>query len=100
MKTKEARAREIQSSIRHIFNTEWNPIEASSSFSGDDEYDSYIGPIYNLLRSGASIEAIAEKLLEIEEKEMGLSGVDISDLKIVAKKLVELDVSLGGEEPV
>lgn len=98
MKTKKTRASEIQSSIRYILNTEWDPLDAITGFSCNDKYDTYIAPIYNLLRSGASIETIAEKLLEIEQNEMGLPGVNISVLKEVAKRLLELDVLLDCEQ--
>jgi hypothetical protein len=53
-----------------------------------NEYDSYIGGIYHLLRTGASASCIAERLWWIETELMGLGCESSAFLLPVAEKLL------------
>ena len=44
----------VRSKIRAIFMAEWDPIGFNDVPEASDEYDSYIGGVYQLLEQGAS----------------------------------------------
>ena len=52
------------------------------------------GSIYRLLSSGASETELVRHLNQLETVSMGLSARNSEHLKSVAKKLLELEVSL------
>jgi hypothetical protein len=58
--------------IRRILRDEWNPIGFDVP---DDEYDSYIPAVYQLLRGGASAEEISRRLWTFETTDMRLADV-------------------------
>jgi hypothetical protein len=62
----------IQDQIRAVLNSDWDPIGVADVV--DDEYDMYIGQIHSLLAKDSSEQAIADHLLRIELKRMGLTG--------------------------
>jgi len=51
----------------------WDPIGVKDIPEAGDEYDMYIGDVYDLLRHGASSEEISKHLINIETQRMGLS---------------------------
>jgi hypothetical protein len=51
---------------------EWDPIGVRGIPEAADEYDGYLGPLASRLREGASVDAVAEYLTEVEEDRMGL----------------------------
>ena len=61
---------EIQNSIREILFKEWDPLGVSD-LAPDNEYDSYIAGVYELLLSNANEGAIADHLRQIEIARMG-----------------------------
>lgn len=91
-RNKKERALEIQQSIRQILIYDWDPI-GINAVGLDDEYDSYIGEIYRLLKSGASECQIIERLYQFETISMGLNG-NREMLKSATEKLMKLNVSL------
>ena len=93
MTTREERAREIQSQIRAILLRDWDPIGVRDEARAQDEYDSYIGGVYQLLVSGAPPQSVAEHLAHVEADQMGL-GMPPDKLLDVATKLCALDVNL------
>lgn len=50
----------------------WDPIGVADMV--DDEYDSYIGAIYVLIRDGTDDRRISEHLFKLETTSMGLQG--------------------------
>ena len=50
----------------------WDPIGIKDEPNAQDEYDSYIGGVYELLVTGALDERISEHLLSIVTERMGL----------------------------
>ncbi len=81
---------EIQEKIRPVLNAVWDPIGVGDMV--DDEYDSYIGAIYVLMRDGADDRTISEHLLELETTSMGLHGTSTERRQQVvsALRLLEL----------
>lgn len=77
-----AEARRIQTEIRDVLIDIWDPIGVKD-FAPRDEYDSYIGKIYGLLRGGATDQQIAAELLGIEiELGLGLPQPGSTDTNI------------------
>ena len=59
------------------------------------EYDSYVGPVYRLLASGASDDEVIEFLYRMQTETMGLSRLGKRDhLQPVFARLREVDVRL------
>lgn len=84
-KPREERAAEIQDSIRQILYHDWNPI----GFDGllpEDEYDSYIAPVYRIL-AGSRTEAELIAFLRCPP-------ISDDQLRRVAQQLLALNVKL------
>ena len=82
----------IQNSIRQILFYDWDPIGISKDSTWDDEYDSYIAPIYRILVGTRSENEIVNRLFQIERDSMGIAREDRETLRPVARKLLELGV--------
>ncbi len=92
--SKRRRAREIQVSIRDALIRHWDPIGVADTPEALDEYDSYIGPVYRLLTSGASDAELIEYLYKTETDSIGLSRLERCDhLKKIVANLREIDIS-------
>jgi alkanesulfonate monooxygenase SsuD/methylene tetrahydromethanopterin reductase-like flavin-dependent oxidoreductase (luciferase family) len=94
--SREKRAAEIQNSIRQILYREWDPIGVAGE-APEDEYDSYISPVYRILAGGGSEQEVVEYLARTGEKIMGATRTPeayYEQLRQVARKLLELDVRL------
>jgi hypothetical protein len=63
-------SREVRSKIRAVLLAEWDPIGINNVPEAADEYDSYIGGLYDLLAQGASEESIRAYLRQIEIAQM------------------------------
>jgi len=95
--TKLTRAREIQKAIGQILRREWDPIGVRDEPQAQDEYDRYVGGVYRLLASGATPQAVAEHLADVESGLMGFDHPSGRDLVPVAEKLCSLDVRIEHE---
>jgi hypothetical protein len=82
----------IQDDIRAILVRDWDPLNVRDG-GPKDEYDSYIGPIYCLLSSGALRSEIAAALSRIERDQMGYDRVSADALLPVADRLKAIQVS-------
>jgi hypothetical protein len=91
--SREKRAVEIQDSIRKILYQEWDPIGVSGS-APDDEYDTYIAPVYRILAGSRSEREIVEFLFRTECETIGMSAKSSEHLQSIAQRLLELDVRL------
>jgi hypothetical protein len=80
----------IQDRIRPVLLL-WDPI-GLGDLGPADEYDSYIGGIYTLLRRGAAREEIAEHLGGIEMERMGMEKSPESHRLRVADELLGLEL--------
>ena len=73
--------------IRQTLNHDWNPIGVGDSPELQDEYDSYIDGLLDILDDeNASIDALKDYLLVIENEQMGLEP-DSNKAQKVAEKL-------------
>ena len=90
-----SRAATIQDSIRQVLYRDWYPIPVPDL--PEDEYDSYIAPVYRILIGSRSEQELVEYLFRTGEGIMGATPTpspDYEDLRPVARKLLELDVRL------
>jgi hypothetical protein len=72
------RSREVRCAIRKVFVEVWDPIRLMDDPDWPrDEYDGYIGGVFELLVTGGSDEEIIEYLLGAEQK-MGMDGSRVS----------------------
>jgi hypothetical protein len=81
---------EIQNRIRDVLNQQWDPIGVADIVG--DEYDGYIGEIHGLLKSGASLVAIAEHLRSIEAVRMEVRVSPREKLRSVVESLQRLEL--------
>ncbi len=84
-------SRRIRGKIRAVFMDVWDPIGVKNLGPRRNEYDRYIGAIYEMLTEGGSDEEILERLLWIEREHMGLLSPG-SNIKrtIAALRAIEL----------
>ena len=80
----------IQDRVRAVLNANWDPIDVADAVA--DEYDSYIGVIYSMLRRGTSPGELAAHLLQIETESMGLKGLPEEQRLEVARRLLALEL--------
>jgi hypothetical protein len=93
--SKQQRAEDILQTIRQTLMQYWDPIGVAGVPGAQDEYDSYIGPVYRLLSSGASDAELVDYLYKTETETMGLTRFWMrGHLKKVVAKLREIDISL------
>jgi hypothetical protein len=94
--SRENRAAEIQNSIRQILYREWDPIGVAGE-APEDEYDSYIAPVYRILTNGGSEQELVNYLARTGDGIMGGTRTPVAyyeQLRQVARKLLQLDVRL------
>lgn len=60
--------------VGEILHYVWDPIGVAGTPQARDEYDGYVGPVFSLLRSGASESELAAHLARIADERMGLPG--------------------------
>jgi hypothetical protein len=56
-------SREVRCSIRRVFLDVWDPIGISDEPNAQDEYEGYIGRVFELLTTGGNDKEIVEYLL-------------------------------------
>jgi hypothetical protein len=66
--------RRVRSDIRQVLLNVWDPIGIKDEINAQDEYDAYIGEIYELLISGSSDRQISDRLFFIVHERMGLDA--------------------------
>jgi hypothetical protein len=72
-------SRRIRVDIRHVLLDVWDPIGVRDEPHAQDEYDSYIGDIYEMLTKGAGDEKITDYLWWVVKERMGLGGAQTRD---------------------
>lgn len=64
----------LLSQVRAVLLKTWDPIGVADEPAAQDEYDTYAPAVLKLVESHASARAVADHLLGIERKRMGLAG--------------------------
>jgi hypothetical protein len=89
------RAEEIQDSIRQVLFRDWDPLDVNSNPNLQDEYDSFIAPIYRILTESRSEEELMECLSRAGDSLFGQPSNKSSEpLRPIAQKLLKLNVKL------
>jgi hypothetical protein len=78
----------IYKKIDDILWYDWDPIGVND-IAPRDEYQSYVSQIFRLKKSGADKQEIANLLLKLETKTMGMGGT-MEKCLIIAEKIIEL----------
>jgi hypothetical protein len=81
---------DLRSRIRAILLAEWDPSNAVRFEAAHHEYDSYLSPLADIIRSGGGEDAIVRFLKERESEIMCFPALGASHLKRVARKLADL----------
>lgn len=69
-----ATSRRIRVQIRHVLLDVWDPIGVKDEPNAQDEYDGYVGPIFDLLSGGATDQQLTDRLLYFVNDRMGLQA--------------------------
>jgi hypothetical protein len=70
----------LLSAIGEVLHYVWDPIGVAGSPRARDEYDGYVGPVFFLLRAGATESEVSEHLQRIATDRMGMDGCrELSD---------------------
>ena len=80
----------LRDRIREVLLAEWDPSNAARFEAARHEYDAYLSPIADLIRSDAGEEQIIRFLKEREAEIMCFPAIGASHLKRVARKLIAL----------
>jgi hypothetical protein len=91
--SREKRMGEIQDAIRRIFLHDWDPNDVAG-IGPDDEYDSYIAPIYQILAGSRSEQELIGFLSRSERDFIGITYKSPEELRPLALKLLALNVKL------
>jgi len=78
--------------MRQVLLQEWDPIGIEDEPAAQDEYDSYLSCLYNLLAANASEQEIADHLKQIETGYVGLNSQSTSKLMRVAASLKKISL--------
>ncbi len=85
----------IYQEIRSVLLHDWDPIGVGDVPSAQDEYDSYVRPVYRLLAGGATDKQLIDYLYKTETKTMGLTRFRMrGHLKPVVARLRQIDLRL------
>jgi hypothetical protein len=76
--------------IRHVFMHDWNPIGVDDL--REDEYDSYVMPLYSLLRHNKGEPALASYLAQVYNHIRG-ERFPPDTFRDAAQKFLQIDVS-------
>lgn len=80
---------ELESKISALLMRDWDPIGVHDEPAARDEYDHYVPQVASMIRSKQSPRELADYLLSVETKKMGLPG-NARRARMVAARLVEL----------
>lgn len=81
------RSRRIRAAIREVLMKHWDLIGVSNEPMAADEYDSYLGDFYELLKNQKQEAVIAAYLREVEIKRMGFAEEQTPDRLDAARAL-------------
>jgi hypothetical protein len=93
MASREMQAKVIQEAIRGVLLRDWDPIGVRDAPEAQDEYDGYVGTVYQYLARGASLNEIAGYLAAVERDAMRIPKPS-NDLIKVAERLKQIEIVL------
>jgi hypothetical protein len=85
-------SRSIRVQIRRVLLEVWDPIGIKDEPNAQDEYDSYIGRLYELLVSQAADSKLAEYLYWVAHDRMGFDASQIRDMDETVQALRRIPI--------
>jgi hypothetical protein len=79
--------------IRQVLLADWDPSNAARFEAASGEYDGYIEPLTEMIRSSADEEAVVDYLFDREREILCFPGLGKQRLRRVAQKLLALKSS-------
>ena len=90
---KKDESRRIRVEIRRVLLDVWDPIGIKDEPNAQDEYDSYVGRIYELLIGHSPDRKLSEYLFSVVHDHMGLHGAKIGDMDATVNSLRKIKVN-------
>jgi hypothetical protein len=78
----------VRDKIRDVLLDDWDPSNAARFDAARHEYDTYIDPLYALIRAGGDEDAVVQYLHERERESMCFPSLGTQRLRPVARKLL------------
>jgi hypothetical protein len=85
-------SRRIRLEIRHVLMDVWDPIGVKDEANAQDEYDAYIGRLFELLTTGGSDADLVEHLYWAAHGQMGFEAAQRSDMLSTVRALREINL--------
>lgn len=85
-------SRQVRVQIRNVLLDVWDPIGIANEPNARDEYDGYIGDVFELLANGGTDSEIASHLLRIVHERMELRGAKLSDMQATIYALRQIQL--------
>jgi len=82
--------------MRHVLLDTWDPIGIRDEPNAQDEYDGYIGKLYDLLAGGAPDSELVDYLFWAAHEHMGLDSSRREDMHPTVAELRKIDFSAEG----
>jgi hypothetical protein len=86
-------SRSLRAQVRDVLLNTWDPIGISDEPNAQNEYDSYIDPIYDLLISQASDDVLIDYLHWVVFEQMGIDAASREDMRETVTALRKIDLS-------
>ena len=86
-------SRRIRVEIRHVLLDVWDPIGIKDVPNARDEYDGYIGRLYELLINNAADSDLTEYLYWAAHDQMGFDAARPSDMAATAEALRKIQLT-------
>ncbi len=83
----ESESRRIRERIRYVLLNTWDPIGVRDNPNAQDEYDSYVGRLYELIVNNASDAELTDYLYWVVHELMGLDGATRLDMATTVEAL-------------
>jgi hypothetical protein len=87
-------SRRIRVQIRHVLLNTWDPIGVKDEPNAQDEYDGYIGRLYELLTNNGSDPELIEYLYWAVHERMGLDGATRLDMAATVDALRKIPLAV------
>lgn len=77
--------KDVRVVVREVLRHDWDPIGVYGFEGAENEYDSYVAPVVQLLEKCASVDEIFDFLSWVEVKHMGLTGDPVRTRQIATR---------------
>ena len=78
----------LRAKVRDVLLNDWDPHNAAGDPAARGTYDTYVGPLLDLVRAGADEDAVVNFLHERERESMCFPSLGTQRLRRVARNLI------------